>query len=1145
MMLIGLLFILSSRVVSSMLTYMIPTIPSSQLASHCPASADRCLTLNELIDSNTDGSGIRLMSDEEIVFQSGEHIVNGTRNVFLFVYNVRHLTFQGQPNVTITCETEFYFEFAQVTALEISNIHFKNCNGRSPKQKSTISYTLRIYYDSSRVILDKVEITSSHSRVGMVLDSVGSVVTLTNSKIATGGIGLYSQGYYSHRGTHRLNIRNTIFSGSCLEFNTKYVTYNIQNTTFEKCTCSTVLSFQGVKKTITLADIMISDNDSPYVIHAVNSHKITIKGHCHFHRNKGTIAAEGSSLTFHKTDTEFINNTIFELSGYTVPGTTVFLDHSILTFEYSHVLFKANYGQHSGGITAKRQTLIVFKYGSVIDFIENRGDKGGAISLYGESLMEFYDDGKSNLTLNFVHNEAQTGGAVYIEDSDYLSTFGHNLSKAVIQLYDFKGKVKLHFTNNTAQVGGNDIFGGWVDWYVAPNLTVMHNPNASEILVTEGDGDMYISSNAVRICICIDGIPSCNITQNVTQIYPGQTVSLKVVAVGQRFGTVITFVTSTVVGIHNVTAKAGKISSYQRVQITQRTCSDVNYTISSPNKKEKLMLIPLDNLTYPMFDTRVLNEHPDYALLFRQFSIILNLKDCPLAYQFDKINHKCVCLPSLSSLGLTCNLDTYRILRSEHQWVGMAYVHTIPEENPGVIAHQNCPLDYCRTDKTSLLIDMEFPDYQCSSNRGGILCGACQTNFSNILGSSRCKKCSHIMLLAIIPGVLLAGILLIIFLMLLNLTVSVGTINGLIFYANIIQSQRSSFFSPGISESFLSKFIAWLNLELGIETCLYNGLDSYAKMWLQLLFPFYTWLMLAAIIISSYYSTTASQLSGKNAVQVLATLFLLSYTKLVRVVIAVFSSTVVIFPDGHTIRVWFHDGNVEFLKGKHLMLFITSLLFLMFFLVPYTLSLVTIQWLLKISNYKVMYWIRKLKPLFDAYAGPYKDNHRYWTGFLLLVRIILLTTFSLNQSNYPPTNLMAITVVSVGLLTWLYFTRWVYINVLNNYLEITFICNLGITSATILFKLANHKEFSAVTHTSIGITLVLFIAIVLYHAQNRLLQTRPGSTFKEKFTKVVKRKRDEKSKSQVKEKDIIQVKPTEITYTVVELTQPLIQDEEI
>ena len=55
-----------------------------------------------------------------------------------------------------------------------------------------------------------------------------------------------------------------------------------------------------------------------------------------------------------------------------------------------------------------------------------------------------------------------------------------------------------------------------------------------------------------------------------------------------------------------------------------------------------------------------------------------------------------------------------------------------------------------------------------------------------------------------------------------------------------------------------------------------------------------------AIIVSSHYSILASKLCGNNAVQVLATLFLLTYAKIVRLVIDVVSFTTLTYPDGHT-----------------------------------------------------------------------------------------------------------------------------------------------------------------------------------------------------------------------------------------------------
>ena len=115
----------------------------------------------------------------------------------------------------------------------------------------------------------------------------------------------------------------------------------------------------------------------------------------------------------------------------------------------------------------------------------------------------------------------------------------------------------------------------------------------------------------------------------------------------------------------------------------------------------------------------------------------------------------------------------------------------------------------------------------------------------------------------------LAGIALVVLLIVLNLTVSVGTINGLNFYANIVRANHATFFPPNTTNSFLSWFIAWINLDLSIATCFYNGLDAYVKTWLQFVFPLYIWFLVITIIVLSHYYTLAARLSGRNAVPVL------------------------------------------------------------------------------------------------------------------------------------------------------------------------------------------------------------------------------------------------------------------------------------
>ena len=126
---------------------------------------------------------------------------------------------------------------------------------------------------------------------------------------------------------------------------------------------------------------------------------------------------------------------------------------------------------------------------------------------------------------------------------------------------------------------------------------------------------------------------------------------------------------------------------------------------------------------------------------------------------------------------------------------------------------------------------------------------------------------------AIIIGSIIAGVILVAAILVLNLTVAVGTLNGLIFYANIAAA-NSSFLFP--SRSIFSITVAWMNLELGIDTCFFEGMNVYWKMWIELLFPAYVIFLIFLIIIISENSLKFANLIGqKNPVATLDTLILL------------------------------------------------------------------------------------------------------------------------------------------------------------------------------------------------------------------------------------------------------------------------------
>ena len=189
-------------------------------------------------------------------------------------------------------------------------------------------------------------------------------------------------------------------------------------------------------------------------------------------------------------------------------------------------------------------------------------------------------------------------------------------------------------------------------------------------------------------------------------------------------------------------------------------------------------------------------------------------------------------------------------------------------------------------------------------------------------------------------------------------------------------------------------FISLANLDLGIQTCFYNGMDDYAKIWLQLAFPFYLMFIATLLIITSRYFITVQRFTARRALPVLATLFLLSYTKFLHTAavssVLFFNSTITHLPSKHTTTVWSVDANVPLFGAKFILLFITCLI-LYLVLVPFNIILLCTRTL---SRYQ---FINKFKPLLDAYQGPYKHRFYYWTGLQLLIRAIFFGISALDQ----------------------------------------------------------------------------------------------------------------------------------------------------
>ena len=468
-----------------------------------------------------------------------------------------------------------------------------------------------------------------------------------------------------------------------------------------------------------------------------------------------------------------------------------------------------------------------------------------------------------------------------------------------------------------------------------------------------------------------------------------------------------------------------------------------------------------------------------------KIEVFVDVKPCPRGFYLDQM--ECICDSRLKTtfMNIQCNITNESIFTGSG-WLSF--------KDNSIRMNSKCPFNYCPKQRT--FISPLQPDVQCANNRGGVLCGECLAKYSVVLGSWKCMECSsssyNFIWLTVV--VALAGVILVVFLLLVKMTVSSGTINGLIFYANIVSFSGLLDNQNCTVNSFRHTFVSWINLDLGIEVCFYSGMDVYQKTWLQFVFPFYIWFLVGVIVLVCHYSSTVMKLMGTRNIEVLATLFLLSYAKLLKTIVTALSVTNIMVANADNItdplrphKVWVYDGNIDYLGSKHLPLFIVAVLFLFTLFIPYTLFLLCGQWLQYLPRRREFRWIHSIfiSTIMDAYHAPYTKHHRYWTGLGLLIRCCLFTIFGTSYST--GIILMSIIVAVIFLQVMNRASSGVvYRNKVVSLLELFYLTNLGILAAVLQ---VNDTLCAAIT-VSISLSFIVFVGTLLYHLHQETKQNR-------------------------------------------------------
>jgi transcription initiation factor TFIID subunit 2/histone acetyltransferase MYST3 len=784
-------------------------------------------------------------------------------------------------------------------------------------------------------------------------------------------------------------------------------------------------------------------------------------------------------------DTDFINNEIINADQDAIvtisqSAGTIDIRNVNLTFS-GNCSFIDNLGT---GIRAESSVIGV--NGSVI-FLRNIGIYGGALYLVEYSYLIM----NSNSSIYFIENEARIeGGAVYVNENGlnshliggFIDCFIHFaydnfiLCENCSDLESFG--TYIQFSGNRAPSTGRMVSGSALStcpWAFGV-LNRSTNPDKSlfEILSEEyssvfsfdevPDNPTLVRSASARLEIKhLDSYES-----NITQVFPGQVFYVNISAIDDFENTVsnvvAAFASSDTPTNSNGTSIMPHLGSNRFAVLEENKPTTIPVKITGKESQ---------NVSLVIYSTDTAGRAQDH--------IDIELFSCGFGFQFDSEEGICVCDPRLTQHGIICN-NSRELIVPNGIWIGpfirMRRIVTV---------HQ-CIYGYCRAGKK--LISVQTPndnkinfDIQCNPdmNRAGFVCGSCRAGYNSaVLGSRRCRQCSNWYIL-LFPVFLVIGIFAILLITHLNVTITAGFINGAIFYSNIVSIYDSILVPGGTLTNGAIALVSFPTLNLGFETCLHDKMTALEKVWWQLSFPLYLFLLMGlTTCLVRKKCLKVKQSTGFNTIQAFATLLILCYVSILEACIELISPRGISTIDGRYHVQWTSDPSLDYFGARHGVLGFFACLIILLYVIPLPILL-----LFPSVLYKSRYF-SKFKPIYDAFWDPFKPNYRFFLGFRLILRWIpfAMATNVRAPINVFITNILLVLLVILQISIQPFENKWV------NFIDTIFVLNLVLLFSGSLFFWSEYNSMDRDTityysriYSSIIIIfgVLIMLGIFIYH----------------------------------------------------------------
>ena len=483
----------------------------------------------------------------------------------------------------------------------------------------------------------------------------------------------------------------------------------------------------------------------------------------------------------------------------------LFSDQVPLIFQGS-TLFKEN---TNTALSLDGSTIEIF---NLVQFINNKGYKGGAVAMRGLSRINF----QRNSELRFYNNSCEhKGGALYIYAVgsplvDFNATgvdthecfFGYTDEKA-----DFKNwKTSVIFQGNRAVDGGkgNSVYATTLRNCRRPGESRQHNMVLRWYFVQFKTLDGKNTSRKSQVA-----------TDAIDMIYERTDWEVSPSEVFNATVKLIDEIGNSVIGIVDVDINSPDYSPPVKLDTTSPLfLTDGN-----------ISHLKLKGKPHSLFS--VILRYVGRQVLVDKIRNIL-LQNCHDGFVAD--GSRCVCKNKTDDGVAWCDSDGKTIYLKQGYWAGKV---------DGKFVTSRCPAEYCNFTKSMFPGVYQYVSGEvCKSgrNKTSVLCGECKQGYSVMFGNENCShSCTNKMLWMIIPY-FIALFVVTIFVLLVNPNLASGHLNACLYSYQIMKVLTPEGFKYDPFIEFLAA-LSNLEIHIGLGICFAAGLNNADKLIIMAIVP--------------------------------------------------------------------------------------------------------------------------------------------------------------------------------------------------------------------------------------------------------------------------------------------------------------------